>query len=41
MGYEHPVEIVTGQTALQDDEKTNILGGNARKLLGLEDGSQS
>jgi aminocarboxymuconate-semialdehyde decarboxylase len=41
MGYEHPVEIVTGQTALKDSEKTNILGGNARKLLGLEDAGQS
>ena len=41
MGYDQPVEIITGQTALKDSEKANILGGNARKLLGLEDAGQS
>tara|TARA_B100000029_G_scaffold511474_1_gene605618 strand:+ start:2982 stop:3989 length:1008 start_codon:yes stop_codon:yes gene_type:complete len=35
MGYEHPVEIVTSQTELNEQEKGNILGGNARGLLNL------
>lgn len=35
MGYERPVEVVTGHAGLSDDDRDNILGGNARRLLGL------
>jgi aminocarboxymuconate-semialdehyde decarboxylase len=37
MGYDHPVEVVTGHAALNDEEKALILGGNARKLLRLDE----
>jgi aminocarboxymuconate-semialdehyde decarboxylase len=32
----HPVDHVLATTALSDNEKIAILGGNAAKLLGLE-----
>ena len=35
MGYQQPVEVVTGHPRLSEDDKTLILGGNARQLLGL------
>lgn len=35
MGYERPVEIVTGHPGLDEAAKSLVLGGNARRLLGL------
>jgi aminocarboxymuconate-semialdehyde decarboxylase len=35
MGYERPVDIVNKWTRLSKADKDRILGGNARKLLGL------
>lgn len=35
MGYERPVEIVSGHPELSDHDKSLILGGNARRLLGI------
>ncbi len=35
MGYEHPVEALRQVTALDETQRTKILGGNAARLLGL------
>lgn len=35
MGYERPVEVVSGHPALSAEDKALILEGNARRLLGL------
>ena len=35
MGYERPVEIVTGLKNLSEDDIANILAENARRLLRL------
>lgn len=35
MGYERPVEVIADDPNLEPETKTAILGGNARKLLGL------
>ena len=35
MGYDRPVEVVTGHAGLTDEDRDLILGGNARRLLGL------
>ena len=35
MGYERPVEVVTGHAALSGKDKAMNLGGNAARLLGL------
>ena len=35
MGYERPVEVVSGHPALSAKDKALILEGNARRLLGL------
>jgi aminocarboxymuconate-semialdehyde decarboxylase len=36
MGYERPVEIVTNHPKIDDEARAMILGGNARKLIGME-----
>ena len=36
MGYERPVQIVTGLRGLRAQDRTKILGGNASRLLRLE-----
>jgi aminocarboxymuconate-semialdehyde decarboxylase len=35
MSYERPVEIVTGHAGLSEDDQALILGGNAKRLLGI------
>ena len=35
MGYTHPVEVVTNHPAIDEDAQAAILGGNAKRLLGL------
>jgi len=35
MGYERPVEIVTNHPEIDDAMQAQILGGNARKLIGM------
>ena len=35
MGYEHPVEVVTGHPGIDDAAAGLILGENAKRLLGL------
>lgn len=35
MGYERPVEVVTEHPGLTDEQKAMILGGNAKRLLGI------
>ena len=35
MGYERPVEIVTNHPNIDDAMRAQILGGNARKLIGM------
>jgi aminocarboxymuconate-semialdehyde decarboxylase len=35
MGYERPVEVVTGHSGISADDAGKILGGNARRLLGV------
>ncbi len=35
MGYEHPVEVVTGHPGIDDEAAGLILGENAKRLLGL------
>jgi aminocarboxymuconate-semialdehyde decarboxylase len=35
MGYERPVDVILDHPGLTRDEREQILGGNARNLLGL------
>jgi aminocarboxymuconate-semialdehyde decarboxylase len=35
MGYENPVEVIVGHPGLTDEERGQILGTNAQRLLGL------
>jgi hypothetical protein len=35
MGYERPVEIVTNHAKIDTQAQAMILGGNARKLIGM------
>ena len=35
MGYERPVEVVTGHGGIDGDARAQILSGNAKRLLGL------
>ena len=37
MGYDHPVEVVTEHPTLDDAAKALILGGNARRVLRLDE----
>jgi len=36
MGYERPVDIVTNHAKIDDEAQAMILGGNARKLIGMD-----
>jgi len=35
MGYDRPIEVVTGHAGIGDDDRRKILGGNAARLLHL------
>ena len=35
MGYERPVEVVTGHGGIDESAREKILSGNAKRLLGL------
>jgi aminocarboxymuconate-semialdehyde decarboxylase len=35
LGYDRPVQVVTGLKGLTREQQARILGGNAAKLLGI------